>query len=301
MLPITIFTPTFNRVQLLPRLYDSLKSQTFTHFEWLIVDDGSTDDTEKIVSKFQKDPSLHFSITYVKQANQGKHIAINVGLQKAKGNYFFIVDSDDRLPKNSLKIIHEKTLQIDAMPNVAGVVGLKCYFDGKTVGSHFLKNDLQCSLFDYRYKYKHQGDRAEIIKTIVFQKFLFPKFNTEKFLPESIVWNRMGKNYDFYYFSENVYECEYLEDGLSAKSLVLRRKYPLGVLNLYAELSRINKIGIQFRAKALINFWRFFFVKTYSKTEKNLIPKIPWYGYLLLPLGLIFSILDSLKIPRTNL
>ena len=92
---ITVFTPSFNRAHLLSRLYDSLLKQTTNDFEWLIVDDGSTDDTETKVEEFINKGEL--PIRYYKQQNGGKHRAINTGVQLASGELFFIVDSDDGL------------------------------------------------------------------------------------------------------------------------------------------------------------------------------------------------------------
>lgn len=253
---ITIFTATYNRSNLLLRLFESLKKQTNKNFEWVIVDDGSTDNTTEIVQKIIAEVS--FKIVYKKQENQGKHIAINTGISIAKGNYFFIVDSDDRLPKNALEIIGAKLKKVKDKPAIAGVVGLKCYFNGTVVGSKKMKNDVICSQLEYRYLYNNTGDRAEVVKTSVFRQFLFPKFGNENFVPESIVWNRMAQNYKMLYFPENVYECEYLDDGLSSKSAYLRMQNPIGATTLYAELEGINSMKISIKIKAQINFWRFF-------------------------------------------
>ncbi len=91
---LTIFTPTFNRKRLLGRLYKSLLNQTDTDFEWILVDDGSTDGTcEWIVSL----PQTPYKFKYIRTSNCGKHIAINRGVAEASGKWFFIVDSDDYL------------------------------------------------------------------------------------------------------------------------------------------------------------------------------------------------------------
>ena len=102
---VTVFTPTYNRAALLPKLYDSLKRQTSLDFEWVIVDDGSQDETKSVVEGFVKESSF-FSVRYYRQENHGKHVAINYGVQLAHGDKFFIVDSDDWLPENSIEKIH---------------------------------------------------------------------------------------------------------------------------------------------------------------------------------------------------
>jgi len=288
---ITVFTATYNRVQLLHTLYASLEAQTNLNFEWVIVDDGSIDNTTHLVKEMEK--KAPFNITYYKQANQGKHIAINKGIALAKGFCFFIVDSDDRLPENSLAIIKSKFLTIRDNNSIAGVVGLKCYFDKKVVGSNPLKEDIICDIFDYRYKHKVIGDKAEVFKTNILKKYPFPSFNNEKFIPESIVWNRIGQHYKMLFFNENVYECEYLEEGLSNQSVFLRRKYPKGVIHLYAELGMIKRIGIVNRLKAYINYWRFYFCDLSSAYKNILLLRKQFVALLCFPLGMLFYLKDS--------
>ena len=104
---LTIFTPTFNRAHTLVRLYEGLLKQTEKVFEWLIVDDGSTDGTKNLVEGFIQERKLN--IRYFYQENQGKHIAINKGVSEARGNYFLTIDSDDYLLELSLIHISEPT------------------------------------------------------------------------------------------------------------------------------------------------------------------------------------------------
>src|SRR5574344_1570411 len=129
---ITVFTPTYNRGHLLQRLYESLCRQTFKDFEWLIVDDGSTDNTADIVKPFIDGKCIH--VRYIKQENGGKHRAINHGVREAKGDLFFIVDSDDTIPNNSLNIIYHQYQAIKRNPIFAGIVGYIAHRTGEIVG-----------------------------------------------------------------------------------------------------------------------------------------------------------------------
>lgn len=288
---ISVFTATFNRAHLLNRLFKSLQLQNYKNFEWIIVDDGRTDTTEHVVKALTKQAT--FNIVYKKQKNQGKHIAINTGVKLANGMYFYSVDSDDRLPKMALEIISKKLQKVKNDEQIAGVIGLKCLFDKTPVGYNFIDKEVICDLFDYRFKYNVKGDRAEIIKTKIMQKYLFPKFNNEKFLAESIVWNRIAKDFKILFFKENVYECEYLPDGLSARSVALRRANPKGAMQLYIELASIKKIGFKNRLKAYINFWRFFLCdmalwhKNINRIQKQ------YASILLLPIGVLFYLKDT--------
>lgn len=108
---ITVFTPTYNRAYILNNLYESLKRQTSKSFEWIIVDDGSVDMTESLVNEWLKNDNL-FPIKYVKKVNEGKHIAINVGVEQAKGDWFLIVDSDDYLYDDAIEKVIKWTHDI---------------------------------------------------------------------------------------------------------------------------------------------------------------------------------------------
>lgn len=295
---ITIFTATYNRSALLYRLFLSLNQQTYKQFEWVIVDDGSTDNTPQIITQIKNASS--FKIIYKQTHNQGKHIAINTGVALASSNCFFIVDSDDRLPENALEIIASKFTKIKDDDTVAGIVGLKCFFDKNVVGVNPLVEDTVCDIFDYRYKYNVKGDRAEILKTSVLKQYPFPRYGNEKFIPESIVWNRIAQNYNMLFFNENVYECEYLENGLSAQSVSLRRKYPKGVLHLYAELGKIKKIGFKERLKAYINFWRFYFCDFYNVKENLKLLYPVYFSMLCMPLGLFLYAKDGVLLKRKS-
>ena len=117
---ITVFTPTYNRGALLRRLYESLLAQTVYDFEWLIVDDDSADDTESVVHAFVKGET-RFPIRYYKQKHGGKHRAMNLAVQLAKGKYFFPVDSDDWLPENAIELLISWLKEIQGVPSLCGV------------------------------------------------------------------------------------------------------------------------------------------------------------------------------------
>ena len=130
---ITIFTPTYNRAALLPRLYNSLLAQNHKDFEWIVVDDGSSDGTKKLIQTYINDAQL--SIQYHKQENAGKHVAINTGVKLATRPYFFIVDSDDFLPASSIKDVTALINTAREFPDCGGVSGLMLSPDLKSVGT----------------------------------------------------------------------------------------------------------------------------------------------------------------------
>lgn len=257
---VTIFTPTFNRAYILRNLFESLYNQTCKDFEWLIVDDGSTDETEDLVSRFQEVqvPSESvFKIRYIKQENGGKHRAINKGLQEANGELFFIVDSDDRLTPFAIEWIQQEYKEIQNDSRFAGISGIRIHPDGTKIGGGEDFGTIDCNALEIRKKYHVRGDLAEIFKTDVFRHFLFPEFEGERFCPEALVWNRIAQTYNLRFIHKGVYICDYLPDGLTAKIVQVRHGSPLASMTFYSELYIIEKT-VKLKLRAAINFWRFF-------------------------------------------
>ena len=210
----TIFPPTYNRRELIDNLYHSLLAQTDKNFEWLIIDDGSTDDTEKYFSELTSKPQP-FPIRYLKQVSGGKHRAINKGVQNANGELFFIVDSDDYLTENAIEKINQWITTLDNSHKWAGISGLRGFSKNSVVGQH--------SDFSYidaknneRRKYNLLGDKAEVYFTDVLKQHPFPEIPGENFISEEIVWNAIARDgYYLRWFNEIIYICDYLEGGLT--------------------------------------------------------------------------------------
>lgn len=254
---ISIFTPTYNRSPILINLYNSLLSQCKRNFEWIIVDDGSTDDTTETVSKFITENKI--PITYYQKENEGKHLAINKGVELARGELFFIVDSDDYLTEDATEKIESYYHRINSK-ELAGLSFRRGFSKDKYLGSLYFES-IEMNVLNFRYRKRVKGDMAEIYKTEILNKFPFPKIPNEKFCPESLVWNRIGQQYRLLWVSEIIYICQYLEDGLTAKITQLRKESPNYSMLYYAEFSKL-KIPIIFRIKGAVNFWRFAY---YSK------------------------------------
>lgn len=226
---ITVFTPTYNRGNLIEALYRSLQRQTFSDFEWIVVDDGSIDHTADLFSLWCKEENA-FPVVYRKVTNGGKHRAINLALSMAKGELFFIVDSDDTLPDDSLACIDavEKTIEPEQKRNFCGVCGLKGQV-GRPVGSTFSTQGFLDITSLEREKFGIAGDKAEVFYTAVLQNYPFPEFPDEKFVTEAVVWDRMGADgYRLRFFNDLVYLCDYLPDGLSAQGYDLYARNPKG-------------------------------------------------------------------------
>lgn len=217
----TVFTPTYNRGYLLEELYHSLQRQTFRDFEWVIVDDGSSDDTEEIVTRMQEIGDF-FPIIYHKVTNGGKHRAWNKGIDLASGELFFGCDSDDYLTDDGLEIADyiERTIPESEKEKYAGVCGLKGYQNRDVVGQTFADAEYIDITHLERIKNKVLGDKSEVIYTDVWRKYKYHEFDGEKFLTEATALNRMAADgLKMRYFNSVVKIIEYRPDGLSADSL----------------------------------------------------------------------------------
>lgn len=287
---ISIFTPTYNRAKTLPRLYNSLKNQTNQNFEWVIVDDGSSDNTEELVSNWINEKNI--SITYYKQVNGGKHRAINKGLDLAEGELFFIVDSDDYLTTNSIEYINSKSKNLDT--KIIGIAPRRKLENENFIGEKFPQDEFVSDHIEKTYNLNLKGDLAEVVKTEILKKFKFPDFNNEKFCAESLLWNRLANNgYKLLFTNEPIYVGEYLDGGLTANSLKNRRKSPTYATLLYKELAKSKKLSVLQKFRANINYWRFA-----PFTNKTLVEHFHFLGYnplsiLAYPVGLIIKIKDD--------
>lgn len=254
MMNLTIFTPTFNRAYILPILFESLRSQTVEDFEWIIVDDGSTDATERLCDDFKK--IALFPIRYYKKDNGGKHRAINKGIKEAKGDLFFIVDSDDRLAPNAVEFLNSNWKEIKDDPSFCGLSGIRVNDDNSKIGSAMPRKVMDCSVTDFRFKMGVKGDMAEAWRTSLLRENPFPEIDGEKFLTEALVWNRISKDKKVRFTDEPIYICKYREDGLTTKMTKLRHENPIGCILYYSEESKLD-IPFRLRLKSYINLWRF--------------------------------------------
>lgn len=253
---ITILTPTYNRGHLLGKLYQSLLKQDFEDFEWVIVDDGSSDSTTDIVERFILDKKI--IISYIKQSNGGKHRALNRGVIESKGELILIVDSDDSLPKNSLSVINRYYLEIKDNPLIGGVCGLMAHHDGTIIGERNALSPMDISSIEMRYKYAFTGDVCEVFKAEVLRDFPFPEIENEKFCPEDLVLNRIAKKFKLLFINDVIYYRDYLDGGLTSKIVKIRMQSPIASMMCYAELLQ-NDIPYIYKLKAAINYWRFRF------------------------------------------
>jgi glycosyltransferase involved in cell wall biosynthesis len=286
---ITVFTPTYNRAHLLPVAYNSLKCQTVMDFEWLIVDDGSTDNTRAVVDAFIAEGAM--DIRYVWQENRGQYFAHNTALDHACGELLSFLDSDDSYTPQAMERIIYYYNQIKDNDTFAGVCGLKADRSGRIIGGGGLPL-LDCTVIDYRYRYKQKGDKAECFKLKYARECPFPVFEG-KYSPNALVWNRIGHVRKLRYFAEVCMICEWCDDSMSRTVTANRRSTPDAYLLHYSELSNY-RIPFWQKLRAGINYWRFA-----PCSHRNFVDKwrgiTQWKSIIGLPAGLLFYLCDTLE------
>ena len=223
---ITLFTPTYNRAYIIEKLYRSLQRQTFTDFEWLVVDDGSADNTKQLFEVWMQEENP-FPIRYYQQKNGGKCRAINRGLELAQGELFFTMDSDDYLTDDALEKVDRWEKNLPKNEKFCAIVGNRGYTPDVTPNTPFEGEFLDGNSFDHYTVI--DGERALIFYTDIHRKYLYPEFPGENFMTEAVTWNRMAHDgYKVRFYNDIIWIYEYLEDGLTKAGESIFYRNPRG-------------------------------------------------------------------------
>jgi glycosyltransferase involved in cell wall biosynthesis len=252
----TVFTPTFNRHHTLPRVYESLSSQTYTSFEWIIVDDGSTDGTRDLVRNWEQ--SAAFPIRYIYQENMGKHRAFNKAVIMANGSLFLTLDSDDSCVPETLEQFaeHWNAIAKEKRASFSGVMVHCMDPSGKIIGNRFPEASIDSLPLEMNRKYDIRGEKWGFHRTDILRQFPFPEFVGEWFIPEGIVWNRIGAAYQMRYVNEALRVYHQTPHGLATQSRRIRIQCPQGTRLYYQEaLSRPYRFRT--RVKHCLNYIAF--------------------------------------------
>ena len=221
---ITIFTPTYNRAYTLKKLYISLCNQTNKNFEWLIIDDGSTDNTKELIQNFISDKKI--LIRYFYQENSGKSMAHNKGVELANQELFTCVDSDDYITNDAVEIILDRWKKIRGKQ--IGIMAKRMTPSKKNITVTQIKDG---DTFVLRKAYQNKslfGDTFLIFSTNIIKNFSFPKFIGEKFVPEDYLYDQIGNIGEMSFLDKSLYICEYLKDGYTQNMNKLIANNPKG-------------------------------------------------------------------------
>ena len=221
---ITIVTPTYNRAHTLPHLYDSLCQQTNQNFDWLIIDDGSNDNTKELCQEFA---GQNFKVQYIYKDNGGKHTALNLAIDIVTTELFFIVDSDDFLTVDAIQTILNDWETIKDK-DLCGISYLRGYSADAVIGDKHPKDHVIDNFNQVRFNQHIDGDKAEVWVTECLKEYRFPVFEGERFMGESWMWAQLAFKRDMLMVNKIIYITEYLEGGLSRSGRTLRIKCPQG-------------------------------------------------------------------------
>lgn len=227
MKTLTVFTPTFNRAYCLHQLYNSLVEQTNMDFSWLIIDDGSTDDTKELVQSWIVEDKI--PIQYHYQENQGMHGGHNSAYSLITTPLNVCIDSDDLMPTNAVQLIVDKWKLIRDNNKYAGIVGLDADKSGNILGTKIPENIEETTLYDLYQKHKVKGDKKLVYKTEIIKKYpSYPIFEGERFVPLGYLYQLIDQNYKLLPANDVYCIVEYMPDGSSKNMLKQYRRHPKG-------------------------------------------------------------------------
>lgn len=250
---LTIFTPTYNRCELLKRIYDSIHKSQIYDLEWMVVDDGSVDKTEETVRELAK--NAPFSIRYIKKRNGGKPSCYNVALEEAKGEWFVCIDDDDYFSNDGIQNLFQMFDQVNANNELSGFAGRVIDKNGNLLGRGPKKESLIASTIEMRDVYKIWGE-PEIYKTEIIQNYRFPIYDHENFVTEAILFDEITCKKKLLFTNLPIMVKEYLIGGLTDRQLEIRLKNPNGTLQYYKQRIKLSETW-KGKLRSLANYKRF--------------------------------------------
>lgn len=244
---LSIITPSYNRGNMLKNCFESLRFQSNYDFEWIVVDDGSMDDTRSVM-EYISNEHIPFEIRYIWKENGGKHTALNAAHPYIHGKYVLILDSDDTLTSDAVETVLNGWSKYDANADIGIVIFLKQLSDG-TICARGKAEDIVIDVLNQKRICNVASDCCEVIRTELFKKYPFPVFDGEHFLAETALWYRAGVDSKCVYINRPIYICEYLEGGLTKSGKKMRIRNCHG--GMYTSYLRMNqRCALKERIKA---------------------------------------------------
>lgn len=291
---ISIITPTYNRCSLLGNLYRSLVNQTNDDFKWIIIDDGSKDNTKEIINSFISEGLV--DITYIYQDNGGKHRALNRAIEICDTELFFIVDSDDMLTPESIEKVLSIYNSISDKSQFCGLAGLRIDSDNKSKTNDLPKDIFDATALEATYKYSLFGDKAEVFFTNVIKNYRFPEFKGENYLTENVLWHKMAQDgYKMRWVNEGIYLCDYRNDGLTKHAFRNAALNCQGESYYHNQESEFN-IPFKWKLKHQANYFRYglFYtrniIKLFNESRNKKLALISF------PVGVLAAIYTKIKL-----
>lgn len=288
---VTVFTPTYNRAHTMESLYQCMLRQTNKDFEWVIMDDGSSDNTNELIHQWILEGRVN--IQYYKQENQGRFAAFNNVKKYFRGELILWCDSDDEMVESCIEKIIDTWNRIENRNGTSGIIGYMLTPDKEIIGTRF-PNKIEYERFYVLYdKYRMAGDQAIVFRNDLVQKYSYPVFEGEKFTGDSILFNQISEEYPMYILREGLLIREYLDDGLTKNLLQHHISSPNGMREHYKDAilhEKYNKINIckhyiGYIAFAKFTGWNFKKIISDAPKKKNILlfylPGCLYYGWKL--------------------
>lgn len=296
MQKLTIFTPTYNRAYCLDQCYNSLVRQSNQDFIWLIIDDGSTDGTKDLVSKWIDEKQI--TIQYHYQENTGMHGGHNAAYNLIKTELNVCIDSDDFMPDDAVEKILNFWAKCDKTDKIAGIIGLDSYKNGEIIGKEIPSSLKKTTLEDIYNVHKIFGDKKIVFRTEVVNKYeRYPTFEDERFVPLGTLYLSIDKDYELLCLNEVLCIVEYMEDGSSRNILKQYKRHPKGFR--YARMHNMKHSNyFKVRLKNAIHYISHcIFLKDWKMFQRS--PK-PILTFLVFPLGLFLYLYINFKTRDLN-
>ena len=268
MKTLTVFTPSYNRAYTLHKCYESLLRQTSKDFTWLIIDDGSSDNTKELVDSWINENKIE--INYIYQENQGMHGAHNTAYKNIKTELNVCIDSDDYMPDDAV----EKIISFwnkNKRSDLAGIMALDAYTDGKVIGDKFPNELKESTYFDIYNKYGLKGDKKLIYRSELTIQYPYPIFEGEKYVSLAYKYAKLDSKYKLALMNEVVCNVEYMEDGSSLNMLKQYKRNPKGFAFIRVVNMKNPKASLKFKFKECIHYVSSSFI---SK-NKNYLKETP--------------------------
>lgn len=268
MKKLTVFTPVYNRAELLPKLYKSLLDQTNGDFVWLVVDDGSTDESFSLLKSFEDEGKLDMRI--IRQENGGKMRAHNRGVKEAETELFVCLDSDDSFTKDAVSDILNRWELVAGNSRIAGIAANKGQDENTPLYGSSLP-DVKEETLSGIYRRGFKGETTLVFRTEILKKHLFPEIEGEKYVPEDVVYDEIDREYRLSVMDKVLTVCVLTDSGLTDRAAELREKNPGGWYLYYVNRAESEPMSL-LKLKYISHYLRFRPLVKDELKEKYFIP-----------------------------
>lgn len=248
---LTVFTPAYNRAYCLHECYESLVRQTSQDFVWMVIDDGSTDNTRELVAGWIAEKKIE--IQYYWQENHGMHGAHNSAYELIETELNVCIDSDDSMPEDAV----EKIISFwrkHGSEKVSGIVGLDVYKNGEVIGTKLPETVETSTLFDLYSKHGVTGDKKLVYRTELTKYYPYPVFENEKYVGLAYKYYKLDEDFELLILNEPLCIVEYLPDGSSLNMLRQYRKNPRGFAFYRVELMKLPFVSTSYKFRQAIHY-----------------------------------------------